>query len=215
MRMMKKIVLPALLIIVFCSFGLIVRAELTVTQISSPQIAMYGQGFQLTRQLELGTSGDDVKNIQFLLATWPDIYPEQLTTGFYGALTQKAVAKFQEKNGLEAVGRIGPLTLKKLNDFFSQNSVPVISSVNALPINTDTTRINWTTNLPATTRIFYGTSASSIINGPSWTVNDKTLLKNHTIDLTHLVPGTMYYYAVWSENSLGAVASTSILSFTK
>lgn len=73
---------------------------------------------QLTRTLALGMSGEDVKALQALLASDPDIYPEGLITGFFGPLTEKAVEKLQARFGIEAVGIVGPLTRNTLNSLF-------------------------------------------------------------------------------------------------
>ena len=73
---------------------------------------------QLTRTLALGMSGEDVKALQALLASDPDIYPEGLITGFFGPLTEKAVEKLQARFGIEAVGIVGPLTRNTLNGLF-------------------------------------------------------------------------------------------------
>jgi len=70
----------------------------------------------ITRNLSRGTSGDDVKKLQEFLAQDKSIYPEGLATGFYGALTEAAVKRFQEKHGIEAVGSIGPKTRSKLDE---------------------------------------------------------------------------------------------------
>jgi peptidoglycan hydrolase-like protein with peptidoglycan-binding domain len=50
------------------------------------------------------------------------VYPERLVTGYFGNLTKSAVSRFQELNGLAAVGRVGPLTLKKLNELLGWSS---------------------------------------------------------------------------------------------
>lgn len=70
---------------------------------------------RLTRSLTLGMSGDEVKALQEFLATDSEVYPEGLTTGFFGALTEKAVKRFQKKHGIEQVGNVGPKTLAKIN----------------------------------------------------------------------------------------------------
>jgi peptidoglycan hydrolase-like protein with peptidoglycan-binding domain len=69
-----------------------------------------------TRQLDVGTKGDDVALLQRVLSSHDSIYPEKLVTGYFGSLTQAAVSRFQESNDLAAVGRVGPLTLLKLNE---------------------------------------------------------------------------------------------------
>lgn len=76
---------------------------------------------KLISQLREGASGDDVKLLQTILAANPDIYPERLITGRFGALTAKAVRRFQKLNGLDQVGIVGPKTLEKLNKELEKN----------------------------------------------------------------------------------------------
>ena len=70
----------------------------------------------LIKQLKQGTSGEDVRLLQILLASDEELYPEGNITGYYGPLTSKAVKRFQKKHGLSQVGNVGPMTLKKLNE---------------------------------------------------------------------------------------------------
>ncbi|HTR18677.1 MAG TPA: peptidoglycan-binding protein [Candidatus Paceibacterota bacterium] len=50
---------------------------------------------QIGRVLGLGSSGSDVSSLQAFLAANPSIYPEGQITGYYGALTQAAVQRWQ------------------------------------------------------------------------------------------------------------------------
>src|SRR3989344_3806385 len=59
---------------------------------------------ELTRSLSRGSSGDDVRRLQEFLARDKEIYPNGLITGFFGPLTEVAVKKWQEKQGIESVG---------------------------------------------------------------------------------------------------------------
>ncbi len=77
---------------------------------------------QLARELTLGMSGEDVKLLQELLATDPSIYPEGIVSGYFGALTEKAVKRLQEKDGLESVGRVGPKTRARLNELLANGA---------------------------------------------------------------------------------------------
>lgn len=77
---------------------------------------------RLMKQLREGMSGDDVKLLQEILATDPEIYPEGLVTGYFGHLTGKAVKKFQQKAGIEQVGIVGPKTLSKINEILTEGA---------------------------------------------------------------------------------------------
>lgn len=85
------------------------------------RIQQRDQVSELAKNLRQGSTGDDVKILQALLAADPEVYPEGLITGLYGPLTTKAVKKFQSKHGIEQAGVVGPKTLKKLNEFFKEN----------------------------------------------------------------------------------------------
>ncbi|MFH1180999.1 MAG: peptidoglycan-binding domain-containing protein [bacterium] len=52
---------------------------------------------------------------KFLLNQGPEIYPEGLITGNFGALTKAALIRFQKKNSIPGTGYFGPLTRQLLN----------------------------------------------------------------------------------------------------
>jgi peptidoglycan hydrolase-like protein with peptidoglycan-binding domain len=58
----------------------------------------------ISRVLKRGASGADVTRLQQFLALDPAIYPEAQITGYYGALTEAAVRRFQCKNKLVCDG---------------------------------------------------------------------------------------------------------------
>ena len=58
------------------------------------------------RPMYIGVIGDDVILLQEFLATDSDIYPEGIVSGYYGALTKKAVKRLQKKFGLEMGARV-------------------------------------------------------------------------------------------------------------
>ena len=70
---------------------------------------------KLTKSLKLGAEGKEVETLQKFLKQDSEIYPEGKVTGYYGPLTEKAVKKFQQKNGIESVGIVGPITMAKIN----------------------------------------------------------------------------------------------------
>jgi len=79
-----------------------------------------------TKGLEIGMKNNDIKRLQELLATLPTIYPEKLTTGYFGLLTEKAVQRFQLKYGIVkssndiGFGYVGPRTRSKLGELFGE-----------------------------------------------------------------------------------------------
>ena len=74
----------------------------------------------ISRQLDFGSTGSDVSQVQTYLATDASLYPQGLVTGYFGVLTRAAVQRFQvfysiTSPGLPGYGLVGPLTRAKLN----------------------------------------------------------------------------------------------------
>ena len=58
----------------------------------------------LHRTLRSGVSGNDVSALQQFLAEDRNVYPEALVTGYFGALTEAAVQRWQAKHGVVSSG---------------------------------------------------------------------------------------------------------------
>ena len=92
---------------------------------------------------------------------------------------------------------------------------PVISALLAVPNLGGVATIKWTTDKPATSRVDYGTSASTLAS----VTTDSSLVTSHAIQLTGLNQSVIYYYRVTSTDAgtnsatLPAIAS-SPASFT-
>lgn len=85
------------------------------------------------RNLVRGSKGEDVSNLQKLLAQDKTVYPEGIVSGSFGPMTEKAVKKFQEKYGIagpgkEGYGAVGPKTRGKIIEIFGRNSSSSTSS---------------------------------------------------------------------------------------
>jgi hypothetical protein len=79
-----------------------------------------GPKYTFTKALSRGSRGVEVTALQEFLTRFPDIYPNSQVTGFYGALTEQAVKRFQVKYGVASsgtagYGSVGPKTRAKLN----------------------------------------------------------------------------------------------------
>ncbi len=81
--------------------------------------------FTFTKNLTLKSQGNEVTELQKCLARDPEVYPEAITSGYYGSKTKAAVIRFQEKYaddilkpiGLsKGTGDVKPMTRKKLNE---------------------------------------------------------------------------------------------------
>ncbi|KKT43025.1 MAG: Collagen triple helix repeat domain protein [Candidatus Wolfebacteria bacterium GW2011_GWE2_44_13] len=94
--------------------------ELTVKQLQQRVDTLERQqrndSVTFTGSLRVGSRGGQVKALQEFLKQSPDIYPEGLVTGYFGPLTENAVKRFQQKEAIEAIGIVGPITRAKLNE---------------------------------------------------------------------------------------------------
>ncbi len=167
----------------------------------------------LYRQLQLGMSGSDVSDLQAFLAKDSSVYPQGLVTGYFGTLTQSAVSKFQSKNGLAVVGRVGPLTMSLINSQMSSGggSASIIGPVSVNATSTGTT-IMWNTSQNTSATLYYGTTplpmteaspgGVAIVGGSSLLVNSD-FTSFHTANLTGLQPNMTYYYVIDVRDSSG------------
>lgn len=74
---------------------------------------------RITRDLYIGSTGNDVKQLQALLVNEVS-YPADLITGYFGRITKEAVKKLQEKLGVQPVsGYFGEITRKALKALIS------------------------------------------------------------------------------------------------
>ena len=102
------------------SFGSNQSAQPTPTPtLSSDTSAIFGYN------LEFGMTNGDIRRLQELLATMPDIYPDGRVTGYFGPLTKEAVGKFQLKYNIvdennSAFGYVGSTTRAKLKEVFGK-----------------------------------------------------------------------------------------------
>lgn len=93
------------------------------TTISSEQIQDSSSAIFML-PLYIGLQSEDVRRLQTLFATRPEIYPEGKITGYFGQLTKKAVQNFQLKYGVvdsefdPGFGYVGPKTRIKLKEIF-------------------------------------------------------------------------------------------------
>lgn len=189
-RITRILTLSVVIVVSFLMFGL----------------ALTARAETLNRQLQLGMSGTDVSTLQVFLAKDATIYPQGLVTGYFGSLTKSAVSNFQARNGIDSVGRVGPITLAAINfQMNGDNTSPVIGPV-SISLSGAVANISWNTNENASAVIYYSTSPLSMIEGSptssvtisgSSTLVNSDLRSNHTVTLTSLTPNTTYFYAVY------------------
>lgn len=104
-------------------FGPLTRASLTQTAPMTPQAATTASGGAFSRNLTLGSEGEDVRTLQkFLNARGFTVSPTGAgspgnESTYFGDLTREALARFQVQQGIEpAVGYFGPITYSFVNN---------------------------------------------------------------------------------------------------
>ncbi|MBI2037151.1 MAG: peptidoglycan-binding protein [Candidatus Liptonbacteria bacterium] len=111
---------------------------------------------------------------------------------------------------------------------------PLILGLTTQNVSTGAATIVWTTDEPATTRMYYATeaapiAANTVVNGtpvPSqpaasssslfpwnYSVMDSSLTKSHAVGLSGLNSSTRYYYVVESKDASGNAASSTSRAF--
>jgi hypothetical protein len=79
---------------------------------------------------------------------------------------------------------------------FTTTKGPIISGVTATAGTTSAT-ITWSTDVPSTSRVDYGTSPSAL----NLNLSDPSMTSSHSLSLSNLTPGTNYYFRVTSVDS--------------
>lgn len=178
----------------------------------------------LTQELEMGMENADVTSLQDFLSTNKTIYPEAISSGYFGTLTEAAVSRYQLGNGISVVGRVGPITLANMNaQMGSGASIVLMSYTNTTTgdvyapiiypesvfVSSNTITFNWATSESAVSRVLYGTSWPFLYaTAPS--VSTNTFGQTTNITLTGLSSKTTYYYVLESRDSSGNVMLKSV-----
>lgn len=179
---------------------------------------------ELYRSLDVGARGADVSELQTFLAKDRTLYPEGLVTGYYGLLTQAAVSNFQSRNGIDTVGRVGPITRAALNSQMAGGmsggigggdiSAPIIRGI-AVNLGTTSASVIWNTNELSRGTVYYSTTPLSIIdNGGTVSVSgiatstDTSLRISQIVVLSGLQANTTYTYLIHTTDQAGNVSIT-------
>ena len=122
------------------------EAELSALEAAEPATSC--APLTISRTLALGSTGADVSALQqFLQTRGYYIYPT--ITGYFGAVTQKAVEAFQSANGIEAIGSVGPITRAKIAAL-TNSCIPAAGSTTSATPTITTTSSTATTTTSAT-----------------------------------------------------------------
>ena len=100
---------------------------------------------EITERMSVGSRGEQVKTLQSFLIELGLLNTQ--ATGYFGPATERAVREFQEDNGLEAVGSVGPMTRGVVNANLN-GSTP--NSINGVSVGTANYASNSNT-LPSST----------------------------------------------------------------
>jgi len=186
----------------------------------------------LTQQLDVGMTNPDVASLQTFLAADKTLYPQGLVTSYFGFLTKSAVSNFQSRNGIDAVGRVGPITLAAINGQMSGTTgsssnldegagkvtytgivQPTLSNV-SVSKGTNSATITWNSDTPATARVMYSTQWPFNYNTASSVTSSAGFSYTQSVTLNNLQSGTTYYYVAESLDSRGNFSwSTNGASF--
>lgn len=175
-----------------------------------------------TVDLEVGSRGTDVSELQAYLAADATLYPEGLVTGYFGVLTEAAVMRFQARYGIAQVGRVGPITRAKLNELGASGTPPQgtgadvyapIIGAEDVTVSSNTATIKWATTESARHRVMYATSFPFLYASAS-SVIDANFGVIANVTLTGLTPNTTYYYVRESIDASGNIMWTTHRTFT-
>lgn len=186
----------------------------------------------ITSQLDFGARGSNVTNLQTFFADNASIYPEGLVTGYFGGMTKAAVQRFQANYGFDQVGRVGPMTLTKINSLIANGgwtttpnptgdiSAPMIYGVTAT-VSSNSASFAWTTNENAKARVFFDNVPMVINEGDIDSTgfslragqvagNDGIARSAQQVTLNGLTSNTLYYYIIVSTDTTGNVSVSNV-----
>ena len=198
---------------------------LAIVLVSSPVVTFASV---LNRSLGLESTGSDVSALQTFLAQDSTLYPRGLVTGYYGFLTKAAVSNFQTRNGIDAVGVVGPITLPVLNIQMANGMVnnsgsgstnpfanlasmiaPKIMSINTYA-SRNSASVSWNTDEASKGVVYYSTTQLSLtenVNSVNVSGNavmtSSNYLNSQSISLPNLSANTTYYFSVYSTDQGG------------
>jgi peptidoglycan hydrolase-like protein with peptidoglycan-binding domain len=220
-----------------------VMIVLAVAVILSTLPAQAAMTTPLISQMDVGDRSEEVTRLQTLLATDTSIYPEALTTGYYGTLTASAIQRFQCREGIvcsgtaesTGYGRVGPSTLARLNAHVTATGTitgtpgtgaedvyaPIISSI-AVATGTASTTIRWNTNEVTQGRILYQPGFPTMIEGSATMpasvsgnpISSSAQGMTHAISISNLPAATTYHYVIEARDPQGNISYTWPYTFT-
>ena len=160
------------------------------------------------RDLFFGMRGTEISALQqFLKDQGPAIYPEGLVTGYFGALTQNAVKKFQTAHKITPVaGYFGPKTRKAANDLLRASAPTPPAPITTAPVFLKTPRA-----VPAFSEVKIADAEADQVVGYTLVCDRSIYPSPSGALLTFRVdPHTHYNCQLTAKNSLGSTVSIPI-----
>ncbi len=177
---------------------------------------LFASAATISIQLEPGMTGSEVSALQTFLATDSTIYPEGLVTGYFGALTEAAVKRYQVQHGIAAVGRVGPITLASINGGAIGGSDDVNAAITTsvdVSTGSNSAVVTWTSNEQVFGRVMYSTGRAFVYATSPSVQSTSGFNSFQTVTLNGLQSGTTYYYVLESNDVAGNITYTIGRSF--
>jgi peptidoglycan hydrolase-like protein with peptidoglycan-binding domain len=185
--------------------------------------------YPIATQLDPESRGVNVTNLQTFFTDNNTIYPEGFVTGYYGSMTTAAVNRFQAAYGFSQVGRVGPLTLAKINSLIANGgwnmstadiNAPIMYQ-SSLNIGRNMATFNWSVNENSVAKVFYDTKPVVINEGDINSVgfgiisgsaasDDNISRTSQQVVINGLQANTVYYYMLVSKDISGNVSVSSV-----
>ena len=89
-----------------------------------------------------------------------------------------------------------------------------ISQISATSTTATSTNVVWTTNVPATSVVWYSTSTPVVATSTTPTVSSSALVTSHSLMISGLATSTTYHYLIASTDASNNTATSSEFSFT-
>ena len=110
---MRNIIIMLVAVVIAIPAIVIAQTNISAVQVDSPMPVSIAQTVKVdlfTQTLQKGVSSDEVRNLQEILKSDPTIYPEGITSGYYGTLTEKAIRRLQARYNLPQTGILDDAT---------------------------------------------------------------------------------------------------------
>jgi len=201
-------------------------------------VAPLAHAASISITLDIGSTGQEVTDLQTYLSKDVSMYPSGLVTGYYGELTKAAVERFQTAQNIvtsgtpatTGYGRVGPMTMARLNGLMNGSgsamtggTVPVLGNVTLQRSSTAVT-FAWSTNEPTIGQIYWSNVGirADEATGPGQTpyvsgtlaLDAGGLQYNHSVTVSNLQPNTTYFYFVRSIDASGDMSVVLPNSFS-